>query len=157
MNTLQRVRTFQSKLLQIRQGPNTAADYGVCYITCHSQPITLHIGLLDSILFISHCELSTLSSWASHGFKPCAVLARQGTDLMVPHLHNQCLMNHQTQSYLTTLVKSPLSHEPTPTPQNYSDLLEVFSKEWALPWDCSIDLLSNAMPHKGQIYPQSNH
>ncbi|KAK3563117.1 hypothetical protein QTP86_016350 [Hemibagrus guttatus] len=51
--------------------------------------------------------------------------------------------------------------KPVTIPSCYQDLQEVFSKAKATqlpphcPWDCTIDLLPNAMPPKSKVYPLS--
>lgn len=58
-------------------------------------------------------------------------------------------------------MESPISAKAVTLPPCYDDLAEVFSKTKAtqLPphrsWDCSIDLLPNAMPPKSRVYPLS--
>ncbi|KAK3540361.1 hypothetical protein QTP70_029552 [Hemibagrus guttatus] len=57
-------------------------------------------------------------------------------------------------------VESPECN-PVTIPSCYHDLQEVFSKTKATqlpphcPWDCTIDLLPNAMPPKSKVYPLS--
>ncbi|KAK3545919.1 hypothetical protein QTP70_016717 [Hemibagrus guttatus] len=51
---------------------------------------------------------------------------------------------------------------PGHPPQEYAEFWEVFSKERAArlpvhqPWDCAIDLLPNASPPRGWVYPLSS-
>ncbi|KAK3548960.1 hypothetical protein QTP70_021657 [Hemibagrus guttatus] len=58
-------------------------------------------------------------------------------------------------SHVRKLSPPPPDH----LPQAYAEFREVFSKERAShlpahqPWDCAIDLLPNASPPRGQIYP----
>jgi len=60
-----------------------------------------------------------------------------------------------------TSIESPTSTKAVNIPPCYDDLAEVFSKTKATqlpphrPWDCTIDLLPNAMPPKSKIYPLS--
>ncbi|KAL0160767.1 hypothetical protein M9458_044492 [Cirrhinus mrigala] len=72
---------------------------------------------------------------------------------------NFCLHNCLTlkpQPCFTTSIESPDNPKPINLPPCYQDLSEVFSKTKATqlpphrPWDCSIDLLPNAMPPKSK-------
>lgn len=62
----------------------------------------------------------------------------------------------------TTSIASPDTKQTMKIPTCYNDLIEVFSKTKAtqLPlhrqWDCTIDLLPNAMPSKSKVYPLSH-
>uniref|UniRef100_A0A8C1UCL9 ribonuclease H n=1 Tax=Cyprinus carpio TaxID=7962 RepID=A0A8C1UCL9_CYPCA len=65
------------------------------------------------------------------------------------------------QPCYTTSIESPISTKAVNIPPCYDDLAEVFIKTKATqlpphcPWDCSIDLLPNAMPPKSRVYPLS--
>ncbi|KAK3557354.1 hypothetical protein QTP70_026572 [Hemibagrus guttatus] len=73
---------------------------------------------------------------------------------------SHCLNNTIIKPCLTTSVESP-ECKPVTIPSCYHDLQEVFSKTKATqlpphrPWDCTIDLLPNAMPPKSKVYPLS--
>ncbi|KAK3511603.1 hypothetical protein QTP70_011262 [Hemibagrus guttatus] len=73
---------------------------------------------------------------------------------------SHCLNNTIVKPCLTTSVESPECN-PVTIPSCYHDLQEVFSKTKATqlpphrPWDCTIDLLPNAMPPKSKVYPLS--
>ncbi len=62
---------------------------------------------------------------------------------------------------LTTSIESPNTTQTTEIPSCYEEFSEVFSKIKATqlpphrPWDCAIDLLTNAMPPKSKVYPLS--
>ncbi|KAK3572475.1 hypothetical protein QTP86_033904 [Hemibagrus guttatus] len=78
-----------------------------------------------------------------------------------PSCHYGCLQNQVPRPCRASCVRemspSPLDH----LPQAYAEFREVFSKERASrlpahqPWDCAIDLLPNASPPRGRIYPLS--
>ncbi|KAK3563873.1 hypothetical protein QTP86_004817 [Hemibagrus guttatus] len=73
---------------------------------------------------------------------------------------SHCLNNTIIKPCLTTSVESPKC-KPVTIPSCYHDLQEVFSKTKATqlpphrPWDCTINLLPNAMPPKSKVYPLS--
>ncbi|KAK3549656.1 hypothetical protein QTP86_005410 [Hemibagrus guttatus] len=78
-----------------------------------------------------------------------------------PSCHYGCLQNQVPRPCRASRVREmsppPLDH----LPQAYAEFREVFSKERASrlpahqPWDCAIDLLPNASPPRGRIYPLS--
>ncbi|KAK3531883.1 hypothetical protein QTP70_034386 [Hemibagrus guttatus] len=78
-----------------------------------------------------------------------------------PSCHYGCLQNQLPRPCRASRVREmsplPLDH----LPQAYAEFREVFSKERASrlpahqPWDCAIDLLPNASPPRGRIYPLS--
>ncbi|KAK3548058.1 hypothetical protein QTP70_004282 [Hemibagrus guttatus] len=74
---------------------------------------------------------------------------------------SHCLNNTIVKPCLTTSVESPECN-PVTIPSCYHDLQEVFSKTKATqlpphcPWDCTINLLPNAMPPKSKVYPLSH-
>ncbi|KAK3569659.1 hypothetical protein QTP86_002643 [Hemibagrus guttatus] len=72
-----------------------------------------------------------------------------------------CLQDPISRPCRTSCVESALEAAGGQLPRQYTDFQEVFSEERAarLPrhqvWDCAIDLLPNASPPKGRIYPLS--
>ena len=60
-----------------------------------------------------------------------------------------------------TMVESPDDAPQVDLPEEHQDLQQVFSKTQAKclpphrPWDCAIDLLSDAALPRGQVYPLS--
>ncbi|KAK3524810.1 hypothetical protein QTP86_007606 [Hemibagrus guttatus] len=72
-----------------------------------------------------------------------------------------CLRDPVARPCRTSQVQRPLEAAGGHLPSQYMDFHMVFSEERAarLPhhqvWDCAIDLLPNASPPKGQIYPLS--
>ncbi|KAK3532216.1 hypothetical protein QTP86_009486 [Hemibagrus guttatus] len=72
-----------------------------------------------------------------------------------------CLRDPVSRPYRTSQVERSLEAAGGHLPRQYTDFHMVFSEERAprLPrhqvWDCAIDLLPNASPPKGRIYPRS--
>ncbi|KAK3574642.1 hypothetical protein QTP86_011554 [Hemibagrus guttatus] len=78
-----------------------------------------------------------------------------------PACKETCLRDQVPRPCRTSCVReSPLTIPGHP-PQEYAEFREVFSKERAAqlpahqPWDCAIDLLPNASPPRGRVYPLS--
>ncbi|KAK3572273.1 hypothetical protein QTP86_030271 [Hemibagrus guttatus] len=73
----------------------------------------------------------------------------------------ECLLEPVSRHCRTSLVEDSASLASGHIPRVYEDFCEVFSEEWAarLPshqaWDCAIDLLPNASPPRGWVYPLS--
>ncbi len=76
---------------------------------------------------------------------------------------NHCMPVNMPQPCLTTSAEDPASASSFKIPAYYQDFSDVFSKSKAsqlpphCPWDCTIDLLHNAMPPKSKVYPLSRH
>ncbi|KAK3563471.1 hypothetical protein QTP86_030077 [Hemibagrus guttatus] len=73
----------------------------------------------------------------------------------------RCLQNLVSRLCRTTCVRETSPPTPGHLPQAYTEFREVFCKERAArlpahqPWDCAIDLLPNASPPRGRVYPVS--
>ncbi|KAK3509259.1 hypothetical protein QTP70_027039 [Hemibagrus guttatus] len=73
----------------------------------------------------------------------------------------RCLQNLVSRPCRTTCVRETSPPTPGHLPQAYTEFREVFCKERAArlpahqPWDCAIDLLPNASPPRGRVYPLS--
>ncbi|KAK3545273.1 hypothetical protein QTP70_002933, partial [Hemibagrus guttatus] len=73
----------------------------------------------------------------------------------------RCLQNLVSRPCRTTCVRETSPLTPGHLPQAYTEFREVFCKERAArlpahqPWDCAIDLLPNASPPRGRVYPLS--
>ncbi|KAK3523015.1 hypothetical protein QTP86_011090 [Hemibagrus guttatus] len=73
----------------------------------------------------------------------------------------RCLQNLVSRPCRTTCVRKTSPPTPGHLPQAYTEFREVFCKERAArlpahqPWDCAIDLLPNASPPRGRVYPLS--
>ncbi|KAK3531229.1 hypothetical protein QTP70_015226, partial [Hemibagrus guttatus] len=73
----------------------------------------------------------------------------------------RCLQNLVSRPCRTTCVREMSPPTPGHLPQAYTEFREVFCKERAArlpahqPWDCAIDLLPNASPPRGRVYPLS--
>ncbi|KAK3571261.1 hypothetical protein QTP86_005975 [Hemibagrus guttatus] len=78
-----------------------------------------------------------------------------------PSCHYRCLQNQVPRPCRASCVREMSPPPPDHLPQAYTEFREVFSKERASrlpahqPWDCAIDLLPNASPPRGRIYPLS--
>jgi len=76
---------------------------------------------------------------------------------------NHCMPVNMPQQCLATFAEDPASASSFKIPAYYQDFSDVFSKSKASqlpphrPWDCTIDLLPNAMPPKSKVYPLSRH
>ncbi|KAK3507390.1 hypothetical protein QTP70_016297 [Hemibagrus guttatus] len=74
---------------------------------------------------------------------------------------HRCLQNQVPRPCRTSRVRKTSPPPPGHLPQVYAEFWEVFSKERAArllphqPWDCAIDLLPNASPPRGWVYPRS--
>ncbi len=74
-----------------------------------------------------------------------------------------CMHSAIIKPCLTTSIESPNTTQTTEIPSCYEEFSEVFSKIKATqlpphrPWDCAIDLLTNAMPPKSKVYPLSRN
>ncbi|KAK3512381.1 hypothetical protein QTP70_007448 [Hemibagrus guttatus] len=72
-----------------------------------------------------------------------------------------CLRNQVSRPCRNSRVKETSPPTPGHLPQAYAEFQEVISKERAArlpahqPWDCAIDLLPNASPPRGRVYPLS--
>ncbi|KAK3519979.1 hypothetical protein QTP70_009632 [Hemibagrus guttatus] len=72
-----------------------------------------------------------------------------------------CLQDPVWRPCRTSCVERALEAAGGHLPRQYTDFQEVFSQEraarlpWHQVWDCAIDLLPNASPPKGRIYPLS--
>ncbi|KAK3565138.1 hypothetical protein QTP86_000246 [Hemibagrus guttatus] len=78
-----------------------------------------------------------------------------------PACKGKCLRDQVPRPCRTSCVReSPLTI-PAHPPQEYTEFREIFSEERAArlpahqPWDCAIDLLPNASPPRGRVYPLS--
>ncbi|KAK3575313.1 hypothetical protein QTP86_023431, partial [Hemibagrus guttatus] len=78
-----------------------------------------------------------------------------------PACKEKCLWDQVPRPCRTSCMReSPLAIPGHP-PQEYTEFWELFSKERAAqlpahqPWDCAIDLLPNASPPRGRVYPLS--
>ncbi|KAK3548422.1 hypothetical protein QTP70_012843 [Hemibagrus guttatus] len=78
-----------------------------------------------------------------------------------PSCHYRCLQNQVPRPCRASRVREMSPPPQDHLPQAYAESREVFSKEKASrlpvhqPWDCAIDLLPNASPPRGRIYPLS--
>ncbi|KAK3553596.1 hypothetical protein QTP70_005767, partial [Hemibagrus guttatus] len=78
-----------------------------------------------------------------------------------PSCHYRCLQNQVPRPCRASRVREMSPPPQDHLPQAYAEFREVFSKEKASrlpvhqPWDCAIDLLPNASPPRGRIYPLS--
>ncbi|KAK3537485.1 hypothetical protein QTP70_012115 [Hemibagrus guttatus] len=78
-----------------------------------------------------------------------------------PACAERCLQNRVPRPCRTTCVRETSPPTPGHLPQAYTEFREVFCKERAArlpahqPWDCAIDLLPNASPPRGRVYPLS--
>ncbi|KAK3553361.1 hypothetical protein QTP70_003474 [Hemibagrus guttatus] len=70
-----------------------------------------------------------------------------------------CLWDQVPRPCRTSCVRETPPTTPGHPPQEYAEFREVFSEERAArlpvhqPWDCAIDLLPNASPPRGWVYP----
>ncbi|KAK3548239.1 hypothetical protein QTP70_005825 [Hemibagrus guttatus] len=78
-----------------------------------------------------------------------------------PACLERCLRDPVSRPCRTSCVKETFSATPGHLPRAYTEFREIFSEERAarLPshqaWDCAIDLLPNASPPRGRVYPLS--
>ncbi|KAK3567115.1 hypothetical protein QTP86_010087, partial [Hemibagrus guttatus] len=78
-----------------------------------------------------------------------------------PSCHYRCLQNQVPRPCRASRVREMSPPPPDHLPQAYAEFREAFSKERASrlpahqPWGCAIDLLPNASPPRGRIYPLS--
>ncbi|KAK3514953.1 hypothetical protein QTP86_005045, partial [Hemibagrus guttatus] len=78
-----------------------------------------------------------------------------------PACKERCLQDQVPRPCRTSCVREPPLTIPGHPPQEYTEFREVFSEERAArlpahqPWDCAIDLLPNASPSRGRVYPLS--
>ncbi|KAK3505618.1 hypothetical protein QTP70_004911, partial [Hemibagrus guttatus] len=76
-----------------------------------------------------------------------------------PACAERCLQNLVPWPCRTICVRETSPPTPGHLPQAYTEFWEVFCKERAArllahqPWDCAIDLLPNASPPRGRVYP----
>ncbi|KAK3514390.1 hypothetical protein QTP70_017599 [Hemibagrus guttatus] len=73
----------------------------------------------------------------------------------------RCLRDQVSRPCRTSCVAERFPTIPGHLPRAYAEFREVFSEERAArlpshqPWDCAIDLLPNAFPPRGRVYPLS--
>ncbi|KAK3534983.1 hypothetical protein QTP70_001946 [Hemibagrus guttatus] len=78
-----------------------------------------------------------------------------------PACNERCLRDQVPRPCRTSCMRDPPLAVPGHPPQEYTEFREVFSEERAArlpahqPWDCAIDLLPNASPPRGRVYPLS--
>ncbi|KAK3568081.1 hypothetical protein QTP86_030309 [Hemibagrus guttatus] len=78
-----------------------------------------------------------------------------------PACKEMCLRDQVPRPCRTSCMRETSPTTPGHLPQDYAEFREVFSEERAArlpvhePWDCAIDLLPNASPPRGQVYPLS--
>ncbi|KAK3538538.1 hypothetical protein QTP86_006703 [Hemibagrus guttatus] len=78
-----------------------------------------------------------------------------------PACLERCLQHQVSRPCRTSCMREMSPATPGHLPQAYAEFREVFSKESAArlpahqPWDCAIDLLLNASPPRGRVYPLS--
>ncbi|KAK3509790.1 hypothetical protein QTP70_011158, partial [Hemibagrus guttatus] len=78
-----------------------------------------------------------------------------------PACKEKCLRDQVPRPCWTSCVRESPLIIPAHPPQEYAEFREVFSEERAArlpahqPWDCAINLLPNASPPRGRVYPLS--
>ncbi|KAK3507316.1 hypothetical protein QTP70_013715 [Hemibagrus guttatus] len=78
-----------------------------------------------------------------------------------PACKEKCLRDQVPRPCRISCVREPPLTIPGHPPLEYAEFREVFGEERAArlpahqPWDCAIDLLPNASPPRGQVYPLS--
>ncbi|KAK3542189.1 hypothetical protein QTP86_016990, partial [Hemibagrus guttatus] len=78
-----------------------------------------------------------------------------------PACKEKCLRDQVPRPCRTSCVRESPLIIPAHPPQEYAEFREVFSEERAArlpahqPWDCAINLLPNASPPRGRVYPLS--
>ncbi|KAK3508934.1 hypothetical protein QTP70_013755 [Hemibagrus guttatus] len=78
-----------------------------------------------------------------------------------PACLERCLQDQVSRPCRTSCVREMFPTTPGHLPQAYAEFREVFSEERVAglpahqPWDCAIDLLPNASPPRGWVYPLS--
>ncbi|KAK3548637.1 hypothetical protein QTP70_015934 [Hemibagrus guttatus] len=76
-----------------------------------------------------------------------------------PACKERCLRDQVPRPCRTSCMREPPLTIPGHPPQEYTEFREVFSEKRAArlpahqPWDCAIDLLPNASPPRGRVYP----
>ncbi|KAK3516571.1 hypothetical protein QTP70_021980 [Hemibagrus guttatus] len=112
----------------VTSSPDNPVILGFTWLRCHDPQISWHTG--------------ELVHWSAACFK-------------------ECLLEPVSRLCRASLVEDSASLASSRIPHVYEDFWEVFSEERAarLPshqaWDCAIDLLPNASPPRGRVYPLS--
>ncbi|KAG1926575.1 retrotransposable element [Pimephales promelas] len=134
-------------------------------ITHQTIPLTLQVGLfhkeLISLYIVDSPKNEVILRFPWLSIHDPVITWHYGE---LTHWSNFC-KNHcfskVPQPCFTTTIESPETDRAVNIPKCYHDLAKVFSKTKAMqlpphrPWDCSINLLPNAMPPKSKVYPLS--
>ncbi|KAK3540853.1 hypothetical protein QTP86_002348 [Hemibagrus guttatus] len=155
---------LSSALIGSRAAVNQPIGEGFLYH--HTPPLDLQIGLFHQ----EQISFYVITSPANH-----IVLGLPWLQLHDPsiswkegelvrwsrHCLHSCFLHTWPHPGLAMRVGQVKTLSANTLPEVYKDLGEVFSKEKATrlpphhPWDCTIDMLPNAMPPKNRAYPLS--
>ncbi|KAK3520141.1 hypothetical protein QTP70_015606 [Hemibagrus guttatus] len=134
--------TRQTKLLEFKVGLFDHKQLAFYVTSCPANPVILGFSWLRRHDPQISCRSGELVHWS-------------------PTCLKECLHERVSRPCRTSCVKETIPSAHGHIPHAYADFQEIFSEERAarLPshqaWDCAIDLLPNAAPPRGQIYPLS--
>ncbi|KAL0154736.1 hypothetical protein M9458_048999, partial [Cirrhinus mrigala] len=141
---------------------DTLIDQG---ITHQTKTIKLQVGLLHqesiTLYIVNSPKYEVILEFPWLSIHDPAISWYRGE---LTHWSQFCIQNCfpvKPQPCLTTSIESPENQVKITIPTHYHDLSEVFSKTKATqlpphrPWDCTINLLPNAMPPKSKVCPLS--
>ncbi|KAK3521087.1 hypothetical protein QTP86_013380 [Hemibagrus guttatus] len=172
------------QLMELRQGSDTAADYAVKFRTLAAQSgwndaslwAVFRAGLnpeLQTELACrteEHLAFYVTSSPANPVILGFPWLRRHDSQISwrseelvrwSPACKEKCPRDQVPRPCRTSCMRETPPTIPGHPPQEYAEFREVFSEERAArlpahqPWDCAINLLPNASPPRGRVYPLS--
>ncbi|KAK3535604.1 hypothetical protein QTP70_017137 [Hemibagrus guttatus] len=142
----------------------TAIDSGEGYLKCQTELLDFRVGLFHQKRLPFYVTSSPANPvilgfpWLRH-HDPQISWRLVELVLWSPACKERCLRDQVPRPCRTSCVReSPLTITGHP-PQGYTEFREVFSEERVArlpahqPWDCAIDLLPNASPPRGRVYP----